>query len=63
MGKMLQKALKRPTHRKCTCPRCKAKAFVASVRPDLDDQRVLSTAEKILTVMCSLPSRDSGGQT
>lgn len=47
MGKMLQKALKRPTHRKCKCVRCQAKDFVRGVYPSLDNLQVMAVAEQI----------------
>lgn len=53
MGDMLQQALKRPMHRKCTCVRCKAKDFVLSVHPSLDDMQALAVAEKIVKALHS----------
>lgn len=47
MGKMLQKALKRPMHRKCTCIRCRAKEFVSATYPSLDEMQVLAVATQI----------------
>lgn len=37
--------------RKCTCIRCKAKDYVLSIYPDMDDSRVLLVAEKIVKAL------------
>lgn len=39
--------------RKCTCIRCKAKDYVLSIYPDMDDHRVLLVAEKIVRALRS----------
>jgi hypothetical protein len=51
MGKMLQKALKRPFSRVCTCIRCRAKEFVSTTYPNLDDEQVLAIATQITKVL------------
>ena len=47
MGKLLQKALKRPAIRKCGCLRCRSADLVRYAYPSLDQMQVLAVATEI----------------